>query len=339
MYSLIIAFISALTLPTFGSQKLYSPITARNYIDSTLLLHQNSNSYRQWKLSELHPEKVAHQVNNYELKSICIALRNYPTFKQVLFFPLITNHEAKTISECHRLRDSIIEFYRSAGAHLLQRVRKETISLIPSQIRKIDPTGGGFYVNADLAQGELNLTFDDGPNATTTPELLAILKDYQVKANFFVVGKNLERLPQIGLATQQAGHIIGNHSWDHKDLSQLSDRAALENVHRTFQLMEIILDESVPFFRFPFGAAKRSQRDLLKENNIPEFFWAIDTLDWKHTDPDYLFNFALEKIRESGKGIVLFHDIQPQTIAIMPALLETLNQDNFQTIVFHPESR
>ena len=64
------------------------------------------------------------------------------------------------------------------------------------------------------------------------------------------------------------------------------------------------------------------------------FYWNVDTLDWKYKDPEFLYDYALREIENEGRGIVLFHDIQPQTNVILPELLKTLKQKGYTFAVF-----
>ena len=74
----------------------------------------------------------------------------------------------------------------------------------------------------------------------------------------------------------------------------------------------------------------------VKQSQWASFFWDVDTLDWKKKDPEELLEYSLEQIERVKKGIVLFHDIQPQTIAIMPSLLEELKFRGYKLVVYQP---
>ncbi|MGE3387846.1 MAG: hypothetical protein AB7K41_14045, partial [Bdellovibrionales bacterium] len=68
----------------------------------------------------------------------------------------------------------------------------------------------------------------------------------------------------------------------------------------------------------------------------PEFLWNIDTLDWKYKDPSFLIEYALDQVKAEGQGVVLFHDIQPQTLAIMPGFLAALKNEGYKLAIFRP---
>lgn len=182
----------------------------------------------------------------------------------------------------------------------------------------------------------INLTFDDGPHAVNTAKVLAALREFQIDANFFVLGQNATRYPTLIHQTADHGHLIGGHSMTHADLSKLSFDAARKEILGVFDVLDEILGESNPFFRFPYGARTKQLREFVANNNISDFFWDVDTLDWKYKDPEFLLKYALEQTNQTGRGIVLFHDIQPQTAAILPSYLAALSKLGYSTVVYHP---
>ncbi|MES2768229.1 MAG: polysaccharide deacetylase family protein [Bdellovibrionota bacterium] len=183
----------------------------------------------------------------------------------------------------------------------------------------------------------INLTFDDGPHESNTERVLKILEDYNIKANFFVVGRNVKKYPTLVEKTASLGHAIGGHSMTHASLDKLSFDSAKKEIDQTFDIVKSILSGVDPFFRFPYGARTKALRAYLSENNISDFFWNVDTLDWKYKDPDVLLKYALEQTTKTGRGIVLFHDVQPQTSAILPEYLNTLANSGYSTVVYEPQ--
>lgn len=182
----------------------------------------------------------------------------------------------------------------------------------------------------------INLTFDDGPHATNTEKVLTTLKRYGVKANFFIVGKNANARPNLVKAVANDGHSVGGHSMTHSNLSKIGFSKATKEINGVFDVIESILGATDPFFRFPYGARTTALRNFLKQNNASDFFWNVDTLDWKYKDPEFLLKYALNQTTKTGRGIVLFHDIQPQTAAILPSYLDALANAGYSTIVYEP---
>lgn len=183
----------------------------------------------------------------------------------------------------------------------------------------------------------INLTFDDGPHSENTISILNTLDYYGVKANFFMVGRNVKSSPHLVKEVALRGHSVGGHSLTHSSLDKLSFEKAKKEIIGTFDMIGGILGGVDPFFRFPYGARTKTLRNFLKENNISDFFWSVDTLDWKYKNPDFLLTYALDQTRRTGRGIVLFHDIQPQTAAILPSYLDAIEKLGYSTVVYLPQ--
>lgn len=180
------------------------------------------------------------------------------------------------------------------------------------------------------------LTFDDGPHAVNTPKVLQTLKMFQVDANFFMLGENANRYHTLVQDVANHGHPVGTHSMTHADLTKLSLAAAKKEIMGAFDVVEAILGDVNPFFRFPYGARTKALREFVATNNISDFFWDVDTLDWKYKDPDFLLKYAVDQTVQTGHGIVLFHDIQPQTAAVLPSYLDEISKLGYSTVVYHP---
>lgn len=183
----------------------------------------------------------------------------------------------------------------------------------------------------------VNLTFDDGPHSVNTQKILNTLDVYGIRANFFVMGKNARAYPFILREIANRGHSVGTHSMNHHNLPNMSFEKAVNEITSAINVINQILGGVDPFFRFPYGARTPALRSYLAQNNISDFFWTVDTLDWKYKNPSALLTYALDQTRKSGRGIVLFHDIQPQTAAILPAYLEALTSEGYSTVVYLPQ--
>ncbi|MCE3009551.1 MAG: polysaccharide deacetylase family protein, partial [Proteobacteria bacterium] len=233
-----------------------------------------------------------------------------------------------------------------------------------------DVTNGYFAVTGDVQPKQIVLTFDDGPVAQLTPHVLAILKRFGARAMFFVSGVNVDAHPDILEQVAEQGHVIGNHSYYHWDLGRsgqcsakglalleewkkfprgkppcTTDAMVFENVKRGFDSIIRVLGSSEPFFRFPFGSQRSYGRQLLNSNGVAEFFWNVDTEDWKAavknpktglltSDLEERVEVIVNQIDQKGRGIVLFHDIQRRTVEMLPAILDSLYERGYELVVF-----
>lgn len=174
------------------------------------------------------------------------------------------------------------------------------------------------------------LTFDDGPDPKNTPRLLGILKERGIKATFYLIGKSVTTYPQIVRQIVADGHEIGNHTWDHKDLSHLSDAKCLDELQKTHDAIIAACQVTPATFRPPYGNAKLSERKQIMEKfHYPAIIWEVDTEDWKKPFSSQKVHDTIVRDTKAG-SIILCHDIHAWTIDAMPATLDELKAKGFQ---------
>lgn len=174
------------------------------------------------------------------------------------------------------------------------------------------------------------LTFDDGPDPKNTLRLLALLKERGIKATFYLIGKSVATYPQIVRQIVADGHEIGNHTWDHKDLSRMSDTNCLDELQKTQDAIIAACGVTPKTFRPPYGNAKLSQRKQIMEKlHCPAIIWEVDTEDWKKPFSSQKVHDTILRDTKAG-SIILCHDIHAWTIDAMPATLDELKSKGFQ---------
>lgn len=147
------------------------------------------------------------------------------------------------------------------------------------------------------------VTFDDGPIPIVTPLVLNILKDYDAKATFFCIGDNVRKHPEVFQQVKNAGHAIGNHTFNHLSGWKTDDETYVQNFLQADELINSSL------FRPPYGRAKRSQIKLLKQArpNLKVVMWNVLSADFDQTiSAEKCLENVLKNVR--GGDIVLFHD-------------------------------
>lgn len=170
------------------------------------------------------------------------------------------------------------------------------------------------------------LTFDDGPGQDTST-LLDELRDAGVRATFFVVGRNVSARPQLVARAQAEGHVIGNHSWDHKDLAKLSMDAVRAELDQTAEAVKKATGRSPDLFRPPYGSNSQGMRGSTVP---PMVLWDVDTEDWKNHDAQITTKRALDAVKAGS--IVLMHDIHPSTVRAVPGLIQALRQRGYELV-------
>ncbi|MBV9873393.1 MAG: polysaccharide deacetylase family protein [Verrucomicrobia bacterium] len=175
------------------------------------------------------------------------------------------------------------------------------------------------------------MTFDDGPSPETTPRLLDILKQRNIKATFFMIGQNAQANPTIVQRILAEGHEIGNHSWTHPQLSKLSDDRVTEEITKTQTAIKNACGYTPVLLRPPYGAITARQKDWIeKQFGLSVIIWSVDPFDWKRPGASVIEQRILAGARPGA--IVLSHDIHKQTVDAMPATLDALAAKGFKFV-------
>lgn len=210
-----------------------------------------------------------------------------------------------------------------------------------SRVVEIDTSNGPLFgrgSNNFLSDGEIVLTFDDGPVRTNTRAVLKALADQCTKATFFLVGRMAVAEPGMVREVAKAGHTIGSHTYSHAKLSSLSADKAEEEVEMGLSSVAMALGEPVaPFFRFPYLRPNEAAVAYLKTRDMASFTIDVDSRDFRTRDPEEVQKNVLTQLAGRRKGILLFHDIQPSTARALPSLLAELKKRGFKVVHMVPK--
>jgi peptidoglycan/xylan/chitin deacetylase (PgdA/CDA1 family) len=190
-----------------------------------------------------------------------------------------------------------------------------------------------------LADKEVVLTFDDGPFPPTTKKILATLAQQCVQATFFLIGKSAEANPAIVKEIAAAGHSIGNHTWSHRNLSQIAQAKADDEIDHGARAIEAALGKSAPavrFFRFPGFASTPGLLASLQSRDIAVFGADLWASDWNRMTPQQQLGLIEGRLEADRKGIILFHDTKTQTAAMLPAFLDYLHKNGYRVVHLVP---
>ena len=155
-------------------------------------------------------------------------------------------------------------------------------------------------------ENKIAITFDDGPHRKHTEEILDILKEYNVKATFFVTGQNAKKHPDIILRQISEGHEIGNHTYSHPSLANIRDERLSKEILSTEDVLFEIAEYRPKLFRPPQGDTSETIDRTSEKLDYKVIVWSIDTVDWAHTAKDKIVKQVVDKT-VSG-DIILFHD-------------------------------
>lgn len=174
----------------------------------------------------------------------------------------------------------------------------------------------------------LALTFDDGPHPIYTEEILDILKEYDVKATFFILGKHGELYPEILQRQKEEGHEIGIHSYNHINLRKEKAEVIESEFNRTQEIIYRSTGEKARVFRPPYGTYNQAVYDIAMKNDCKIILWTYyqDSRDWSNPGVDKIVETVVSQA--TNGDIILFHDhneaSENQTIEALKIILPEL---------------
>jgi peptidoglycan/xylan/chitin deacetylase (PgdA/CDA1 family) len=318
-------------------------------LKSALRANREARSYAEWRGGGSTPEAVfARIAAKGEWAALCQKLGELSDGDLSFFEDAIRQAEPTTaFAECAaKLIVRVERYWTVTGSELERWHGKEMAGIdnaplappmnmtLKSREETIDPAKEPVLFNAGLKPREIGITFDDGPHPTRTARLLRILKDYGVRATFFEVGEMAKRRPDLSRDVVNDGHGLGSHSMSHPPLVRWPFERAKNDIVFGHDAVEKAAGIETPFFRFPYGGRNKQLQEYVTGLGLASFFWNMDSADWKTRDPKQLLQRALGEVEREKGGIILFHDIQEQTIVMMPHFLEELWKKDFTTVVF-----
>lgn len=170
------------------------------------------------------------------------------------------------------------------------------------------------------------ITFDDGPSIYTE-SLLEGLKQRQVKASFFLLGKNIQGKEAVVEEMYRQGHLIGNHTYSHVQLSKLSKEEAKEEIEKTSELIYNITGEYTNFVRPPYGDWEKELEYLV---NMLPVFWSVDPLDWKTDDAKSVVKSVEKEIQDGD--IILLHDSTESSVEAALGIVDDLQAKGYEFV-------
>lgn len=184
-----------------------------------------------------------------------------------------------------------------------------------------------------LQDGEVVLTFDDGPHKAFTKPILDELDRHCTKAIFFMVGQRAMTYPDLAREVARRGHTVATHTWSHRDLAKLdADDARSEIEMGISALQKLVGRNAAPFFRFPYLSDPGEMRAHLKRRDTAIFSIDVDSYDFKTRSATKVINNVMRQLDEKGRGIILFHDIQPSTAGAIGDLLDKLKAKGYRVV-------
>jgi peptidoglycan/xylan/chitin deacetylase (PgdA/CDA1 family) len=188
-----------------------------------------------------------------------------------------------------------------------------------------------FAQNSDIRtlplKGTVALTFDDGPSETYTPQILAILKKYNIKATFFMVGMNAEKYPEIVKQVLAEGHAIDSHSLTHPMLTKLNEATLQKEIVSPQNIIYHIINQKPVCLRYPFGASNEHVRAAIRAQGIVPVPMGFNSFDYELPGVQKIVSWVLQNAH-SGQ-VILLHDgfaKREQTVEALPLIIEGIQK-------------
>jgi peptidoglycan/xylan/chitin deacetylase (PgdA/CDA1 family) len=187
-----------------------------------------------------------------------------------------------------------------------------------------------------LQDHEVVLTFDDGPIPKHSNQILDILASECVKATFFEVGRMATEHPEGVRKLIAAGHSVGTHTQNHPlFMNRMPFDQAQKEIDDGIASVTAALGDPAqlsPFMRIPGLSRASAVEDYLASKGIQAWSADFPADDWRHVSPQKVHDLAMSRIAAKGKGILLLHDIQPRTVAALPAILRDLKAGGYRIV-------
>lgn len=183
-------------------------------------------------------------------------------------------------------------------------------------------------VTYNKAKKHIALTFDDGPNSYTTPTVLKALKNNKCKATFFVVGQNIgDNTGKLIKEAYSIGCDIGNHSYSHPNLVNLSVAEIKSQIKNTDLKIKKYIGKKAGLVRTPYGSSNTTVKSAIGKPNI---YWSVDTEDWRYRDTSRLITYVNNNAYDGA--IVLMHDIHSSTVNGVDTICKNLKKANYEML-------
>lgn len=206
------------------------------------------------------------------------------------------------------------------------------ISISDSKPKTKMMAGRIFWLGSE-DKNQVALTFDDGPNPEYTPQILAVLDKYHVKATFFMVGDMTQQYPNVVREVADQGHEVADHSMTHPEAPKVDSQRLRQEVQGTAQLLERISGKKIKYFRPPYGYFDAAYFQACRDNNMNVVLWSIVPRDWEQPPAEVIAQRVATEIRPGA--IVLLHDgggDRRQTVKALPLIIEAIQAKGLQAV-------
>lgn len=280
------------------------------------------------------PQNIIYDYHNKKELPFSSLTKNMDTFTEKVIYLLKLKYPKFIVDEIniqngifHIKSNEIIAFYETESFGRAQiKINNNEIKDLMKYDMLYDETYENEIYTLDKNKKAIAFTFDDGPS-NYDKEIIDILVDGHAKATFFMVGNRVNNFSSSILKMVENDMELGNHTYDHKSLTGLSDANILKEINDTNALIKNISGQDVKLFRPSFGATNRR---VSLASGMPSILWSVDTLDWKTRNADKVLEHILNDSEDGS--IVLMHSLYPSTVEAVRRSLPELYKRGFQVV-------
>ncbi len=272
---------------------------------------------------------------NAELKEVNPEVKT-PTF--------LKNYLNKTDSELKVARIQSLKFQNNRKKRYIDSfLEKEWQTYLSSKLAEQDkqnrqpqsdelsPSAGpqGNITGNNFKQNYWAITFDDGPHPKYTQGMLDAMAIGNYKGTFFWLAQNITRYPDLVKKVGDLGFKRASHSYTHPNLAQSGPKKLDYEINQASLDFKKVIGQEPTFFRCPYGscADNRAARQMIAARNMMHVKWNVDSLDWQDKNPESVFLRTKKQMLVLNRGVVLFHDIHPQSVAATKLLVEWIKKE------------
>jgi peptidoglycan/xylan/chitin deacetylase (PgdA/CDA1 family) len=187
--------------------------------------------------------------------------------------------------------------------------------------------------NGNIHVPEIALSFDDGPNPPYTSQVLNVLQNYHVQATFFVIGLRVATYPDLVRQEYGQGNAIGNHTWTHPVLTQLSSAEVGSQLQQTSDEIKSVIGVAPTVFRPPYEKFNAPVQSIAANLGLSTVLWNVDPRDWALPGTNAIIAKVLNSVNDGS--IIEMHDgggYRSETVAALPTIITTLEQRGFRFV-------
>ncbi|WP_223032192.1 polysaccharide deacetylase family protein [Hanstruepera marina] len=188
--------------------------------------------------------------------------------------------------------------------------------------------------NPEIQENHIAITFDDGPHPEFTPQVLAILKQYNAKATFFCIGKHVKAYPNVFKQILNEGHTVGNHTYSHNNMfGFFSTKKVITELQQTHKIVNDLTGLSLQLYRPAFGVTNPRIKKAVKTLALYSIGWNKRSFDTTSISKQQILNRITKNLKQGD--VILLHDTSLKTVEVLEQLLLFLQHKNLNAVTIN----